>query len=156
MRYFSILFVKVTAGVLMFSGCGTQQIDNSKTAATEIISADKAMSEMAMKEGFYTALLFYADDGVVKPNEGEFPIIGKKALINYWKGKQGPTNISWEPFKAEASISGDLGYTLGNWKIVNKDTILNGNYFTIWKKQSDGKWKFAVDGGNNTPSSSKK
>jgi ketosteroid isomerase-like protein len=57
--------------------------------------------------------------------------------------------ITWQPFKAEAS--GDLGYTIGNWKYQTKDTIMYGNYCTIWKRQQDGNWKFVFDGGNNTP-----
>lgn len=38
---------------------------------------------------------------------------------------------------AEASESGEPGYTLGNWKMVLKDTVLYGNYCTIWKKQEN-------------------
>lgn len=107
------------------------------------------------KEGFHKTLLLYADDSVVKPQEGQLPVIGKQALIKYWAGKDETKDISWSPYKAEASKSGELGYTLGNWKFVTKDTTLYGNYYTIWKKQNDGKWKFIVDGGNNTPSPDK-
>lgn len=123
----------------------------SKEAAQEIIAADTAMNNLALQVGFHKALLAYADDSVVKPNEGELPIIGKTNLINYWAGKEETKAISWYPYKAEASSSGDLGYTLGNWKFTLTDTVLYGNYYTIWKKQKDGKWKFVIDGGNNTP-----
>ncbi|MEI6815534.1 MAG: DUF4440 domain-containing protein [Bacteroidota bacterium] len=126
-------------------------MDKSKTAISEIASADKAMCNMASKEGFYAALIHYADDSVIKPNEGEHTVIGKEALIKYWKGKPGQKNILWEPFRIEASLSGDFGYSQGRWKITEKDTVLYGNYYTIWKKQKDGKWKFVADGGNNTP-----
>lgn len=81
------------------------------------------------------------------------PVIGKPALEKYWSGKTDFKELTWEPFKAEVSKSGDMGYTLGNWKLVTKDTTMYGNYYTIWKKQADGKWKFVVDGGNNTPAS---
>jgi ketosteroid isomerase-like protein len=52
---------------------------------------------------------------------------------------------------AEASISGDMGYTFGNWKFTKKDRVMYGNYSTIWKKQVNGSWKFVCDGGNITP-----
>jgi ketosteroid isomerase-like protein len=68
-----------------------------------------------------------------------------------WTGNPGTKGISWEPYKAEASSSGDLGYTLGNWKLVTPDTTYYGNYYTAWKKGKDGTWKWVVDGGNNTP-----
>jgi ketosteroid isomerase-like protein len=29
-----------------------------------------------------------------------------------------------------------------------KDTIIYGTYISIWKKQSDGNWKFVLDSGN--------
>ena len=113
------------------------------------------MSALAAKEGFHKALLAYADDNVVKPQDGELPVIGKTALEKYWSDKPETKELSWEPFKAEAARSGELGYTLGNWKLVLKDTVLYGNYYTVWKKMPDGKWKFAVDGGNSTPAPSK-
>lgn len=131
--------------------CNQPDADLSSKAAAEIIQADKDMNVLASKEGFNKALLVYADDSVVKPHEGVLPIIGKAALEKYWSDKPDTKEISWEPFKAEAARSGELGYTLGNWKLTSKDTTLYGYYYTIWKKQPDGKWKFTVDGGNNTP-----
>jgi ketosteroid isomerase-like protein len=136
--------------VLLF-GCSTKHSDMSKQAAEEIKKADISMSDMAAKEGFFKTLLLYSDTGVVKLKEGEYPVIGKTALEKYWSAKADFKTLTWEPFKAEASMSGDLGYTLGKWKLVGKDSTFYGNYYTIWKKQSDGTWKFVVDGGNNTP-----
>ena len=142
---------KIVAAIFLLISCNSQPTDLSKQAADEIVQADKDMNALVSKEGFYKALLAYADDSVVKPQEGELPVIGKAALETYWSDKPDTKDISWQPYKAEASKSGDLGYTLGNWKLVSKDTTLYGNYYTIWKKQPDGKWKFTVDGGNTTP-----
>ena len=153
MKLESILFVAV---IIVTSGCEHNGLDNNKRVAQQIIEADKAMSEMAAKEGFYKAILAFADDSIVKPNEGEFPIIGKTALAKHWRGKSGPITLSWEPFKAEASISGDIGYTLGNWKYITKDSILYGNYYTVWKRHSDGSWRVIEDDGKNTPQLIKK
>ena len=137
---------------LVFIGACTPTLkDMSEQATQEIINTDKAMSDLAVREGFHTALLQFADDSLVKPEEGSLPVIGKTALEKEWAGKDDTKAISWIPFKAEASKSGDLGYTLGNWTMVNQDTTYYGNYYTIWKRQADGAWKFVVDGGNNTP-----
>jgi len=137
--------------LFLFISCNTEYKDDRKQSTEEIIQTDIAMSNMAAKAGFFKALLAYADDSVMKPTEGEFPVIGKKALEIYWEGKDGTKQLSWEPFRAEASRSGDLGYTLGTWKFARNDSTLYGNYYTIWKKQADGKWKFVFDGGNGTP-----
>ena len=141
---------KIIAIACLFISCNNVS-DKSKQSADEIIRADEDMNVLASKEGFYKALLEYADDSVVKPQEGELPVIGKASLEKYWKGEAGTKDISWHPFKAEAAKSGDLGYTLGTWKFTTKDIVMYGMYYTIWKKQPDGKWKFTIDGGNNTP-----
>ncbi|MEO8086678.1 MAG: DUF4440 domain-containing protein [Bacteroidota bacterium] len=136
---------------VLFAGCTPKQIDLSEQSKQEIISADLSMSDLAVKEGFHAALLAYSDDSVIKPSDGQFPVIGKDALIKYWAGKEDVKTITWAPFRAEAAKSGDIGYTFGNWKFVTPDSSFYGNYYTIWKKQQDGKWKFVADGGNNTP-----
>jgi ketosteroid isomerase-like protein len=146
---------KVLVALVFLSACTPKEKDLSEQARNEIVAADIAMSDMASKEGFFTALLAYADDSVIKPEEGKLPIIGKDALSEHWKGRAGSKGISWAPFRAEAAKSGDMGYTFGNWKFSTADSVFSGNYFTAWKKQSDGKWKFVVDGGNNTTAEKK-
>jgi ketosteroid isomerase-like protein len=146
---------KILLAIILFSGCTQHQIDLNEQTKNEIINADIAMSDMAAKEGFFKTLLLYADDSVVIPKEGEFPKIGKIECAKYWSKKDDTKEIAWEPFKAEAAKSGEIGYTLGNWKFVTKDSTYYGNYYTIWKKQTDGSWKFVVDGGNGTPAPAK-
>jgi hypothetical protein len=34
---------------------------------------------------------------------------------------------------------------------MGKDTVEYGNYVTIWKRFPDGRWKYVLDGGNDTP-----
>ena len=125
--------------------------DLSHEAREEMWAADVAMSELAVKEGFYKALLTFADENCIKPEEGKLPILSKKELEAIWSGKEDPKNISWIPLKADASRSGELGYTFGNWKLVAKDTTYHGNYYTFWKRQEDKSWKWIFDGGNDTP-----
>ena len=138
--------------LLFFTACAQPVKDLSEQSAKEIHDADLAMNDLALKEGFNKALLAYADDNLFKPEEGRLPIVGKKALEEHYAGKEGTKDISWAPFTAVASTSGDMGYTMGNWKYASADTTEYGFYYTIWKKQADGSWKWTVDGGNNMPS----
>jgi ketosteroid isomerase-like protein len=126
-------------------------IDESASARKEIIETDIRMSKEASRNGFHTTLLLFADDSLIKPTEGEIPVIGKKALIQYYEGEKDVNTITWFPTKAEAARSGELGYSFGNWEYAAKDTTYYGNYYTIWKKQPEGNWKWVVDGGNNSP-----
>ena len=59
--------------------------------------------------------------------------------------------LSWEPEYADVSRAGDLGWTTGPWEFrpngPDDKPVAFGEYFTIWKKQSDGSWKAVLDRG---------
>ena len=57
--------------------------------------------------------------------------------------KGGPPLVWW-PLWAGIARSGDLGFTTGPYSY---DGQLRGYYFTVWKKQADGGWKWVYDGG---------
>lgn len=140
--------------ILIFSSY-TKQYPQTVNRKQELIDTDRAMSLLAEKEGFFKAILSYADDNIVKLNDGQFPVIGKSAFAEKYGDKAGPKTLTWEPVDAVVANSGELGYTWGNWKFVAPDTTYYGNYFTAWKKQIDGEWKVALDGGNSTPTPEK-
>ncbi|HMQ68553.1 MAG TPA: nuclear transport factor 2 family protein [Ignavibacteria bacterium] len=125
--------------------------DDKDLMKQEIIEADIAMSDLAEKEGFIVALSKNASEDFVKLGEGSYPVIGKKEFDKKFEGKTGPKTLTWKPEKADVSESGDLGYTWGYWKFEMPDTTVYGNYFTVWKKQSEGIWKMELDGGNSVP-----
>ena len=58
--------------------------------------------------------------------------------------------LKWYPTQVEISSSGDLGYSIGEYERIGKDTSGNpatvtGNYVSIWRKQRDGRWKIVLD-----------
>lgn len=132
-------------------GCRQAKEADPDQLKQEVIQADKTMSGLAATAGFNSSILAYADSNIVKLNDGQFPIIGKTAFAASFNTDKDVKTISWSPVNAEVARSGELGYSWGNWKFIAKDTVFYGNYFTVWKKQSDGNWKVALDGGNNTP-----
>ena len=97
---------KILSILFLFTACTREQIDLSEKSKKEIITVDLAMSDLAAKEGFHSALLAYADDSVVKPSEGEFPVIGKEALTIYWSGKEVLTNITLNRIKLKLQDQG--------------------------------------------------
>jgi ketosteroid isomerase-like protein len=137
--------------LIIFSSCTQKQPDLSKQAADEITQADIAMSDLATKEGFFKALLSYAEDSVIIPREGKLPLMSKNEATSTWAEKPIIKELTWKPIKTVASESGDMGYSFGFSTYHGKDTITYTNYCTIWHKQKDGSWKFVFDGGNNTP-----
>ena len=53
--------------------------------------------------------------------------------------------LEWWPNFAGIARSGDVGFTTGGVAVNGRRT---GHYFTIWKKQPDGSWKWVYDGGS--------
>ena len=82
--------------------------------------------------------------------------MGKADAVSYLGNSMG--NWTWEPAFADASRSGDLGYSYGTYQIASKDApakiLESGNYYRIWKKQ-DGKWFVVADLTNPVPEEKK-
>ena len=133
---------------LVFVSCNENNIEKNKR---ELINADTAMSNLAMKEGFNHSIFLNADTNIVKFQENRLPLIGKNKLAVILEKNADIKTLSWKPVGADVAAAGDLGYTWGNWKYQAPDTTYYGNYFTAWKKQKDGSWKVALDGGNSSP-----
>jgi len=57
--------------------------------------------------------------------------------------------LFWFPAWVGIARSGDLGISTGP---VESGGARRGHYFTVWKKQADGSWKWIYDGGTGTPS----
>jgi ketosteroid isomerase-like protein len=61
--------------------------------------------------------------------------------------------IEWAPLASGLSPAGDLGYTVGTSRFTAPDAsgarteTHRGAYVTIWRKQSDGRWKVLFDTG---------
>ncbi len=142
---------KIIFALVLFSACKTATRDLSKQSEREIRNADIAMSDLAAKEGFFTALLAYAEDSVIIPREGKLPLLSKAEAIASWAGKPVIKEISWAPVRVVASESGEMGYSFGYSLYKGKDTTTYTSYTTIWHKQKDGSWKFVLDGGNSIP-----
>ena len=133
---------------LVFVSCNENNIERNKQ---ELINTDIAMSDLAMKEGFNHSIFLNADTNIVKFEQNQLPLIGKNNLAAILEKSGDIKTLSWKPVGADVAASGDLGYTWGNWKYQAPDTTYYGNYFTAWKKQKDGSWKVALDGGNSSP-----
>jgi ketosteroid isomerase-like protein len=142
---------KLIVFLLILYGCSRPESGTTQLKK-ELIKTDLEFSQLSIEKGMKEAFLFYAADSVIMLRQGAFPLIGKTALIKHMKSvPDNQVQLTWTPTKAE--VSGDLGYTFGNWKlkITGKDTVEYGNYVTIWKRFPDGRWKYVLDGGNDTP-----
>jgi len=114
-----------------------------------LIDADIAFSDYSVKYGIQKAFLEFADDSVVLLKPKRMPIVGKINLIKSYEGKSDSgVVLTWKPAKAIIAKSGELGYTYGFWTFIAKTDTSRGTYLTVWKKNSNGQWKYIADTGN--------
>src|SRR4030095_2545307 len=133
-----------------------QTVSVRKQNRQALVQMERDFARSAATKGTRDAFLeFIADDGILfQPG----PVNGKK----FWTERQPRKGLlSWEPIFADVSRAGDLGYTTGPWEFrpngPDDQPVAFGQYFTIWKKQTDGSWKAALDRGvpNKKPISGK-
>jgi len=111
--------------------------------------ADIAFSDYSVTHGLQKAFIEFADDSVVLLKPNRMPIVGKLGLIKSYEGKSDSGFVlTWKPTNAIIAESGELGYTYGFWTYVAKSDTSRGTYLTVWKKNSNGQWKFIADTGN--------
>jgi ketosteroid isomerase-like protein len=120
------------------------------TQAGQLIKADRDFSALSAKQGMHKAFLeFIADSGVML-RDNAYPLEGKTSLaMLFSKGSDTSFVLTWEPAYEKIAASGELGYTYGFYtrKVKATGEVNRGTYLTIWKKQTDGSWKFVLDTG---------
>lgn len=146
----TILIIILAMGALN-SAFTTAGIESDKQ---ELITADTEFSNLSAEKGMHEAFLTYMDENVVMLKPYQYPIVGReKHREIYSQNSDTGFTLTWKPSFADISKSGDLGYTYGIWEITARDSTGkevkgNGTYATVWKKDSEGKWKFVLDTGN--------
>ncbi|OAI41961.1 hypothetical protein AYO41_05015 [Verrucomicrobia bacterium SCGC AG-212-E04] len=96
-------------------------------------------------------LSYWTDDAVVIP-PGMPPVVGKAALRNYVEGtlKIPGFRISWASRDVSFSPDGKFAYMFGENAVSlhgpdGQPITMEGRAVTIWRLESDGEWRCAVD-----------
>lgn len=108
----------------------------------QLVSAENYFAALAKEKGIKKAFLSVSDDNTVIFRPG--PV----NAIKYFKGKRDSLGIlNWEPSFARISKSGDWGITAGPSTFKASDTSKThyGDYLSVWKKNTKGVWKLAID-----------
>lgn len=133
--------------VLVCSCQKTSSIDETN----DLANADRYYSALSAVKGRNAAFLAMFDSSGVTLASHRPPIVGfneiKKVILST---NDCSFTLTWEPKFAKVAISGELGYTYGTYKLLNKTTkaISEGTYTTFWQKDAHGKWKALLDTGN--------
>lgn len=129
----------VSAFVL--AGCASAPIEPPVTAAP-VIAAERAFAARAGEIGWIPAFREYtAPDGQI----GQADIVSAPETLAATPD-DGVRTLYWQPAYAGIALSGDLGFTTGPFSVDEARTP-RGQYFTVWRRQPDGAWKWIWDGG---------
>ena len=145
------LIVPAFLFLVCFSCSSKKGIDIAKEKEN-MKQADIAFSNLSKKKGMKAAFMQYMDTATVLLRPGHYPIKGIDARLLIHESVDSSFILVWTPYAAELASSADMGYTYGVWTSYQKkwlsDSVSQGTYVTIWKKQADGNWKFVLDSGN--------
>ena len=147
-RFLSLL------ALIWLPGCAnTLQAPPDTRAADEaaIRKADAEWSKSAQPGQVDAWMSFYSPDAVVEPPNAKIATTPDSIRQNI-AGLLGLPGLSlhWEAQKVEVARSGDLAYLRAAYELTatsptGKPFTEHGKTLEIWKKQSDGAWKCAVD-----------
>lgn len=108
--------------------------------AAPVVAAERAFAADGLSMGIKQSFLKHmADDAIVFQPEP----MNARTAISAQPDTPGP-KLEWWPVWAGISSGGDMGFTTGPYAV---NGTRRGFYFTIWKKQADGSWKWLYDGG---------
>lgn len=141
MRFFKS--VGAALGLIGLAGCATITAPDdaaARRAADEIQAVEAAFAADADRLGIVPAfrqrvgpdaILFLPDPTVINP---------MLETANW------PGDLDWRPAFLVVSEAGDLAFTSGPsaWRIG--EGVDHGYYFSVWKRQANGQWRFLVDG----------
>ncbi|NQT97461.1 MAG: DUF4440 domain-containing protein [Candidatus Marinimicrobia bacterium] len=140
--------------LLMIVGCGdSMNIEKEKKL---LMDTDRAFSNLSVQKGVPAAFNQFMTDDAVIFRDKNHPFEGREQIQQLFADYPEAT-LTWEPYHAEVAAAGDLGYTLGKWTFTmddetGEDHKSQGYYVSIWRKQTDGSWKYVFDTGINAPS----
>jgi ketosteroid isomerase-like protein len=135
-------FVAAAVVISLAAAGSAQAAANPK----DLAKAERAFAAdgraMGVKQSF---LKHMADDAIVFAPDP----VNAKQHYGAQSGQNEP-KLVWWPTVAAISRSDDLGFTFGPYEIDGKR---GGHFFTVWKRQADGSWKWVYDGGQQNDAS---
>jgi ketosteroid isomerase-like protein len=118
----------------------------------------RTQDELRRMEAAFNDSAALSLDGAFKhfaaPDAGKFAppsrfVFGPEGIETIFTGAPPGAGPAWRPEAVSVARSNDLGFTYGPaWPRQGpapRDAEVRGRYFTIWRRQPDGTWKYVVD-----------
>src|SRR5262245_35072280 len=134
-------------GLLVVGGAAPE--DHRSAAIVAAVQAEHDFATAAVARGMRDAFLDFMAEGamVFRP----LPVPARA----WFESRPAPHGqLTWRPAFADGARSGDLAWTTGPWsyRASATDTVSGtGDYVTVWKREPDGAYRFAIDAGTSHP-----
>lgn len=134
---------------LLLTAC-IQKIDIAEEKAS-ILQTERAFEKMAVDSGIAYAFNAFAADSAVILRGNDSVIHTKKGIYNFYtQNGSDSASVNWTADFVDVSDDGTLGYTYGKYLLkvrqaYNTTKEYKGTFHTVWKKQTDGSWKYVWD-----------
>ena len=133
--------------VLPSAGFGQDMADEEQ----QIRDLEQQWAEAVQDRDLDAIVNLFAEDGRVMPPNAE-PAMGRDSVRETWQGilDLPDLDLSFAPTEVHVAESGDMAYTIGNYRLAYQDegqeepTQESGKYVDIWEKV-DGEWKVMVE-----------
>jgi len=108
---------------------------------------DKVQSDFteSLKEDEADAIIDHATDDIRVYRRGQLPALGKTAAKKILGSEDTKTSTSRPRAGAGTSDPTDLAYEYGEYASERNNTTQRGIYLSIWRLESDGVWRIALD-----------
>ncbi|WP_026896945.1 hypothetical protein [Daejeonella oryzae] len=122
---------------------GAIYAQTSNGTVSSLVAAENYFAGIAKEKGVKKAFLTVSDENTIvfRPN----PV---KAEKYFGKQDGDDSQLSWHPTLAKISKSGDWGFTTGPYIFktsLEDEKTTYGQYLSVWKMNSKGVWKLAID-----------
>jgi len=121
----------------------------------ELRTVDKQFSEYARKKGVAEAFSIFCSPSAIHISSNGYPTIGRDEIVENMKKFEVSYTMTWEPQIAKVNGNGKTAVTKGAYQLFKRTEngeltkIENGQYLTVWEKETSGEWKviYDMDGG---------
>ena len=120
----------------------TAAIPHSESATAELEKAQHSFSE-SLNDDETEAIVDNACDDIRIYRTGQLPVVGKAAAKKMLSEEDAKTSRT--PKGAGTSNPLDLAYEYGEFTSERDDATHHGIYLCVWRLESDGAWKIALD-----------
>lgn len=149
--WFTLLYA-VSSGAMAMAPA---HAPNPNRAACEVWQRELAFAQSVQRHDATAFATFLASDTVFDANTDQ-PRHGADAIRQHWAAIiAGRTvRLDWYPQHVAATADGTLAYSSGAYLYEDpapdaKPRYLIGKFATTWRRDGDGTWRVAFDGGDN-------